>query len=267
MLMKRRTALLLVVLGAASSVRATIPNAADGSIHQFLTKDDTQHPYRAIRRLEAKNGSRSGWLEATTEYTRESGFQYRITAEGGSNYIREKVLRGVLEGEQEVIARGETAHSSLARTNYSFQANGVDADGLANVLISPLRKERVLVDGTMFLEQTGGDLVRLQGRLAKSPSFWIRNVDIVRSYKHIGQTVVPVKLESNAQVRFLGAATLRMTYVYTEVDGQPVSESATTEVSSNVLRSPGIPTLQISLSTAPANRFRSPRVSTPWSTS
>ena len=32
-----------------------------------------------------------------------------------------------------------------------FQPNGVDDDGLANILLSPRRKEPVLVDGTMFL--------------------------------------------------------------------------------------------------------------------
>jgi hypothetical protein len=236
MLKPRRTLMVLLLLGLASNVRATMPNAADGSIHQFLAKDDTQHPYRATRRLDAENGSRSGWLEAVTEYTREKGFGYRVTAEGGSGYIREKVLRAVLDGEREVIAQGETTRSSLARTNYRFQPNGVDAEGLANVLISPLRKERVLVAGTLFLQPTDGDLVRLQGRLAKNPSFWVRNVDIVRSYVRIGDAVLPVKLESNAQVRLLGPATLRMTYVYSEVDGQPVASSEVLDPTGAVVR-------------------------------
>ena len=59
------------------------------------------------------------------------------TAEGGSGYIRSKVLRAVLEGEREVIAQGETARSSLAPANYTFQPLGVDEQGLANVLFTP----------------------------------------------------------------------------------------------------------------------------------
>jgi hypothetical protein len=135
------------------------------------------------------------------------------------------VLRAVLDGERDVIAKGETARSSLARSNYNFQGNGVDSDGLANVLLSPRRKERVLLSGTMFLRRLDGDLVRLQGRLAKSPSFWIKNVDIIRTYERIDGAVVPVALETKAQVRFLGAATLRMTYVYLAIDGQPILSS------------------------------------------
>ena len=205
-----------------SSLHATAPDAADHSIRQFLAQDDTQAPYRATRRLEARNGNRIAWLEAVTQYAPETGFRYEVTAEGGSNYIRTKVLRAVLDGERAVIADGETARSSLARTNYTFQANGIDDEGLANILLSPRRKERVLVAGRMLLQPDDGRLVRLQGRLAKSPSFWVKNVDIVRSYECIEGAVVPVALESTAQVRFLGTATLRMTYTYSHVNGSVV---------------------------------------------
>jgi hypothetical protein len=100
--------------------------------------------------------------------------------------------------------------------------HGVDENGLAKVLLSPKRKERVLVSGAMFLRPTDGELVRVQGRLAKSPSFWVKTVDIVRSYERIEGAVVPVALETTAQVRLFGTATLRMTYDYSEIDGRPV---------------------------------------------
>ena len=79
------------------------------------------------------------------------------------------------------------------------------------------------MSGMMALNTTDGGLVRLQGRLAKSPSFWIKNVDIVRTYERIGGSVVPVALESKAQVRFLGEATLHMIYVYSEVNGHQLA--------------------------------------------
>jgi len=221
----RPTCLVALLLGllCVSHVRATVPNAAEHSIEQFLAQDDTQRAYRAARRLEAENGSRKGWIEAITEYSPGMGFRYAITAEGGSGYIRSRVLKAVLDGERDVIAQGETASSSLTPSNYTFQANGIDTDGLANVLLTPRRKERVLVSGMMALNPADGGLVRLQGRLAKSPSFWVKEVDIVRTYQRIDGTVVPVTLESKAQLRFLGEAALRMTYVYSEINGRPLA--------------------------------------------
>jgi hypothetical protein len=216
----------MAIAGAMPVARAAVGNAADGPVEQFLARDLSQPSYRAVRRLEAENGSRRGWLEASTEYSPASGFRYQVTAEGGSDHIRNKVLRAVLEGEREVVAKGEMARASLALSNYRFQPDGLDHDGLARVLLSPRRKEQVLVSGMMFLKPSDGELIRVEGRLAKSPSFWLKDVDILRSYDRIGGAVLPVALETTARVRFFGDATLRMTYTYTEVDGRPVSVAA-----------------------------------------
>ena len=92
--------------------------------------------------------------------------------------IRDKILRGVLDAERNAIAQGDTGRSSIAPDNYEFEPSGVDPDGLARVLLSPRRKDRVLVAGGAS-QPFDGALVRLQGRLAKSPSFWVKNVEIV----------------------------------------------------------------------------------------
>ena len=210
---------LLVVAGAAPTLPAT---TADDSIDRFLAHAPRQPDYRGTRRLEAENGSRRGWLDVTTEYSRETGFRYQITAEGGSDYIRRKVLKAVLDAERGVVAAGEDTRSNLVRANYTFQPNGIGDDGLARVLLLPRRKERALVAGVMLLRPNEGELVRVEGRLAKNPSFWVRNVDIVRTYERIGGVVVPVAMDSKGHVRFLGAATLHMTYRYSEINRQPV---------------------------------------------
>jgi hypothetical protein len=223
-LMQARTTIVLMALAAmAPTVWATSPNSADQPIARFLSRQAQPHAYRATRRLEAENGTRHAWLDARTEYSPERGFRYQILAEGGSSQIRDRVLKAVLDGERNVIARGEDIRSALALNNYTFKPNGLDADGLANVLVSPRRKERALLSGVMFLRPEEGELVRLQGRLAKNPSFWVRDVDVVRKYARVRGVVVPVAMESTAHVRFLGPATFRMTYQYLEIDGRPIT--------------------------------------------
>jgi hypothetical protein len=178
MLLSPRTVGVVAVLVAGavgSALHATAPSApesAEHSMRHFLAQDDPPPSYRATRRLEARTGSMDGWIEASTEYAPPSGFRYTVLAEGGSGHIRNK-LRALLDGEREAIARGEASRSALAPCNYTFQPSGVAPDGLVKVLLSPLRQERVLVSGAMFLRPVDGELVRLQGRLAKSPSFWV----------------------------------------------------------------------------------------------
>jgi len=214
-------ALIASVLLISSGVRATVPNA-DASIRRFLAQGDVSHSYRAHRRLEAENGDRSGWVQAQTEYSSVRGLRYEITDEGGSSFIRGRILRGVLDGEREMVAHGETSRSAIAETNYSFSSRGVDEEGLANILLSPRRKDSVLVAGTLFLHPADGNPVRLEGRLSKSPSFWVKNVQIVRTYARIDGIVMPVSLEATADIRWFGPASLRMTYAYSEIDGRPV---------------------------------------------
>src|SRR5690348_14683675 len=89
--------LVLFAASLAAHLDATVPDRADESIRHFLAQDDTQPSYRGTRRLEAENGKRAGWLEAVTEYSVAGGFHYTVTAEGGSDAIRSKVLRAVLD--------------------------------------------------------------------------------------------------------------------------------------------------------------------------
>ena len=216
--------LTMVAIAVAAPSGWTTPTLdTDHPIRQFLAQDDKVPAYVAERRLEAETAGRNGWLLAVTSYSPQAGFTYEVTAEGGSGFIRARVLRAVLDGEREVIAKGEASRSSIAVDNYQFKPGEIDGDGLATVQLTPLRRERVLVAGTMTLRALDGDLVWLRGRLAKSPSLWMKTVDIVRHYERIGGTILPVSLESKAQLRPFGTAALRMTYRYLEVNGHALN--------------------------------------------
>jgi hypothetical protein len=214
--------MLFGAISCAAVLHATGPDAADQCIQHFLAQDDTMPPYRATRRLEAVNGDKSAWLEAVTDYSPRAGFHYEITGEGGTGILRSKVMRAVLDGEREAIAKGEAARSSLADANYAFQPDGIGDDGLASVLLTPKRKERALVAGHMFLQPDDGHLVRIEGQLAKSPSFWVKNVEIIRTYEWIDGVSMPVALQSHAQVKLMGTVSLRMTYSYSQINGHPL---------------------------------------------
>ena len=211
-----------VVTSAAGSSESSVPEAID----KFLMQSSDATSYRATRRLEATGSGQRGWLDAHTDFTPGRGFSYVVTAEGGSGVIRSRVLKTLLEEERRLLARGAAGEVALSRANYGFEPDGVDDAGLIRVTLRPARKERQLIVGRMFLRPDDGELVRVEGRLAKNPSFWVTRVNIVRSYARINGTLVPVLLESTAQLRFLGASTLRMTYRYTEVDGRPAPDLA-----------------------------------------
>ena len=218
-----------VAAALALPAMAFKPSAAElvatSALEQFLRRPAIVHEYRGSRRLEASGAGRRGWLDVQTRFTVASGLVYDVTAEDGSGYVRSRVLRSLLDEEQKLIARGGSAGVAISEANYEFTPEGVNDEGLAVVALKPRRKDRSLVAGRLFLTATG-DPVRLEGRLAKNPSFWVTRSDIVRSYRSIGGVSMPVLLESRAQLRLLGSSELRMTYRYSHIDQQPVTDES-----------------------------------------
>jgi hypothetical protein len=175
--------------------------------------------YRAFRRLEAQGMGHTGWLEAWTEL-RGNQFRYEITAEGGSEGVRGRVLRKVLENEQQAWASGEVLRSELTPENYQFERSPDQPEGLLKVLMKPRRKGKLMLDGAMFLAREAADLIRVEGRATSNPSFWVKRVDIEKDYQRIVGYSVPVKVQSIASIRFAGKATFQMSYQYAQINGQ-----------------------------------------------
>ncbi|HET9705163.1 MAG TPA: hypothetical protein VFP85_14070 [Vicinamibacterales bacterium] len=182
-------------------------------------------PYRAFRRLEAGNptSDKYGWMEVWTEYQPGQGFSYEVTRESGSEYVRDKVLRGILNTERELLAGGKPLRAPLVAANYTFENGGTADSGLQRILLRPNRKEHGIVDGSAFVDAQRGGLVRIEGRLVKSPSFWVRDVDVTWKFANVGDAIVPLELSSSARVRFYGRSSFRMTYQYESVDGRPAA--------------------------------------------
>ena len=207
------------------AVLAAVAQPAGTPLQRFLARgEEPTVEYRALRRLEANNPhfNQSAWMTAWTEYDRANGFRFTVVAEGGSGYIRSRVLRAALEGEQKIWANHEPQKASLSIENYTFDNDVPDVDGLAAVGVKPRRKDVLLVEGAIFVQPGDGDLARIEGRLSKTPSFWTRRVDVVRRYQRLAGVRVPVSIESVAHVLIAGRSTFKMTYEYETINGQHV---------------------------------------------
>lgn len=185
-------------------------------------------PYRALRRLEGGliDSDKRGWLEAWTSFQPGRGFTYEVVREGGSDYVRNKILRHMLESEQDLVAAGKRLHASLDEKNYGFEDGGMTEGGLQRILLIPAKKSDGLVNGSLLLDPGTGFVTRIHGRLVKNPSFWLRDVDVTWRYASIGGHNVPVEMKSTGRVRMFGRSNFKMTYDYVSVGGQPLASGA-----------------------------------------
>ena len=181
--------------------------------------------YRAFRRMHAKSDkfNQEGWLDAWTEMDAD-GFRYTIVSERGSDYVRNKVLKALLHREQEIVAGGAD-RAALTEENYTFSEADSD-DGFRYVLLKPKRKDVMLVEGRMVLNADSGDLLRVEGKLSKNPSFWTSLVNVIRHFAKLDGVRVPVSTESVAKVKFAGQSKLDVFYEYESINGRKVSVAA-----------------------------------------
>lgn len=215
-----------VLLSAAAAAGAASSSSGRPANPFPSVREEPLTQYRAYRRMHGRNEhfGQEAWLEAWTELD-DRGFRYTIVSETGSDYMRNKVLKGVLKREQELVAEGECRRSELSTDNYEFQ-DVQQGDGESYVTLKPKRKDVTLVHGRAVLSQDGTELLRVEGRLAKNPSFWTSLVNVIRHYARVDGVRVPVATESTAKVKLAGVASLDVQYEYETINGRPVSVAA-----------------------------------------
>ena len=210
-------------IAAASAPSATAP-APPAPAFASASEIPLQQ-YRAMRRMHAQTErvQHEGWMDAWTEFD-SGGFRYEIVAERGSDTVRNKVLRTLLKREQEMIAGGDFGRGELTAANYEFGAE-TSGQGERYIAIKPKRKDVMLIDGRIVLGPDG-DLLRVEGMVAKNPSFWTSEVKVTRHYSRVDGVRVPIATESLAKVKFVGRSRLNVRYEYETINGRVVKTAA-----------------------------------------
>ena len=186
--------------------------------------------YVAVRRLEARTerSGKYGWMDVRTTYTSDGRFSYEVLQEGGSDQVRHKALYPALAREQELVEKGTPVYMPALLVNYDCAEPQPDQSGFMRVAIRPRQPSRHLVNGTLLWEPESGAVLRVAGRLSKSPSFWVSDVEMDWEYAPVAGVVLPLAVHARAKVKFVGPSTFDMTYRYTSVDGRPVEAAVTT---------------------------------------
>src|SRR5262245_11139499 len=208
---------------------ASTPLPPDQVLERFLALDHAPlTQYRALRHFEARNETFNSiaWMNVWTEAD-SRGYRSQIASEGGSDYIRNRVFKGTLATEERSWTSNAHERAAVTAVNYVFNERTIQPDGCVRVMVTPRRKDLLLVDGWIVLHPETADLVRVEGQLSKSPSFWARGVHVVRHYERIGGVRVPVALETTSRILIAGRSTLTIRWEYESVNGDRVGTPMT----------------------------------------
>jgi len=231
----RRSSLAVAVMTAyamAALVDTALRAEADSSdslIQRLVVQTTrTNLSIRATRQMRAgtASGKHQGWMTIETAVTPAGVFSWKVLEQGGSERTRDKVFLALLEGERDSWRTGDRDDASLTPANYEFTPLPSSRPGQMQFRLKPRREDSKLVDGILTVSPDGYPL-RLEGKLAKSPSFWMKSVTVTKRYGRFAGVALPTVIESVADLKLFGRSTFTMRYHYSEVNGRNVALQAT----------------------------------------
>jgi len=161
------------------------------------------------------------------------GGQKRLTVieESGSKVICQRVLRKMVESEQEASEKANRMQMSLSPQNYNIELVGQELiDGVqAWVLrVSPKVDSKFTYRGRVWVTADDYAVVRVQGEPAKSPSWWISKASFDWRYEKHGEFWLPEKSVAASHVRIGGDAKLTIEYGEYQVMASDRARAVTT---------------------------------------
>jgi hypothetical protein len=145
----------------------------------------------------------------------------------------EYVVKNVLQHEMELVHSSQRAQAAaITAQNYDFQYLGTAVlNGRSCYLlqISPKREQPELIRGHVWVDQHSFLIRRLEGDLAKSPSWWVKNVHLDITFSDFRGTWIQTEMQAVADVRCFGTQKLTsqvLDYNRTMVAQKTVKRSA-----------------------------------------
>jgi hypothetical protein len=224
---------------------SAIAMAADGSAGQLPTANDvvsrmvaydnerqaTFHGYTAYRRYVLDNQRFHKRAEMVVQITclRDGSKQFETVFETGWGGARKHVFSKLLEAETEASQPAFRERSRITPENYTFEMVGAQTlDGhLVYVMtILPKTPNKYLMRGRIWVDGEEYAIVRIEGRPAKNPSFWIKSVQFVHNYEKSGSFWLPVSDRSETEARIFGSTEVTIDYFNYRLDNSSLSATA-----------------------------------------
>jgi hypothetical protein len=141
--------------------------------------------------------------------------RFKIISQSGSQWIIDKILKRLLDAEQESMSEENRARVALNSSNYDF--SGLEHQDTPDncsyvVAVKPKIPSKLLYRGRIWVDGKDFAVCRIEAEPAKNPSFWIKKTEIHHSYLKIGDFWLPSENQSVSAVRGGGRAVLTIKY-------------------------------------------------------
>ncbi len=199
--------------------RVSLPDILDKLVEKNAERAEALQKYQGRRmyRVAYTGFPKSFEAEMVVDMTYDAPAtkQFKIVSQAGSQWMIDRILKRLLETEQEALTEENRRRVALDPSNYNFSGlevqNAPDGCSYA-VSVQPKVPSKLLYAGRIWVDSKDFAVCRIEAEPAKNPSLLIKKTEIHHSYVKIGDFWLPSENESVSSIRGGGRAVLTIKY-------------------------------------------------------
>jgi hypothetical protein len=163
---------------------------------------------------ELPDSAQKAEYELKRHYVAPEVLEFTPIRSSGDKFVKSNVIVRLLQSEVDHVHKHEQSLTAIDGSNYKFSYKGSSlVNGTAAHVydVKPRQKRVGLFKGKIYVDSSTGRLLRAEGRIVKSPSFFIKKIDFVQDYTTIDGFTLVSHIHSEAQTRVIGKTIVDIT--------------------------------------------------------
>ena len=185
--------------------------------HRIALQAAELSAYSAVTvvRAELPDTSQQGEFELQRKFEAPHTLQFTPVHYTGDNFVKSNVITRLLQSEVDHVLKDDPSQTAISPANYKFSYKGAGRvqDRLVHVYqVKPHKKRPGLFKGRVYLDAHTGALVRAEGSVVKSPSFFVKHIEFWQDYTDVQSFTLPAHIHSVAKARIVGRTIVDITH-------------------------------------------------------
>jgi outer membrane lipoprotein-sorting protein len=165
--------------------------------------------YTCLRRYSLDNHRfhRKAELLVRMTYTAPGHKRFEVLSEQGPAVLRQRVLRPMLDAEEEAGRDDVRPRTRIVESNYTFTLLGADPQqGRPAYLlqVTPKIRNKFLMRGKIWVDAQDFGIIRVEATPAQNPSLLIHNTRVIQESRRYGDIWLPLFNHSNTDSLLFG---------------------------------------------------------------
>jgi hypothetical protein len=207
-------------------------------VHDARTKRQARElgEYADTTTIEAElpDTAQQGRYQLHRIYSAPGSLAFKAVNFAGDSFVKTNVISRLLQSEVDHAKTADNADTAITTANYKFAYKGVqevEGQPLCHVFQVKPRHNRVgLFKGTVYLNVYTAAMVRAEGRMVKSPSFFVKNIQFSQDYTEVDGFDLVSHIHSTADARIIGKTVVDITHSYLQARSIEQLQASSPEV-------------------------------------